>query len=379
LASAQRTQAVTEGTDTTAVRRADSGVEDDERSPSPRAARVAVGLLVVAVALAALGDEGAGFVPRVATLDALAGLAIGAFVVDRLLTFVPPVGAAPERKQRATDLAVLRLGYGAFVAALFVVLTDLRAVQALAPGSPGIDPGVDRVIAVLAIAGGAAGLARLLSGINPQPPTDATKQPKQAAGAGQGGREAQAVEGTLPPPSRQARMVGSVLLAVGALLALTALGDEVGVNLVGPEPRPDDGGAAPAGDGAVALVVRFGLVLVAAAIVEQAVEWTGRALGGVRLGGRRLLPKHDRGLVLGGLAVFLGVLLARVLDLYLLHNVGFFGVGPEDTLERGLQDSSGLAHWGDAFVTGLVIAAGTKPIHDLSSRLRKAKPKAEAA
>jgi len=146
--------------------------------PSSGAAVLAVVLVAASVVVAALIDLGQGFKPRVETLDALAGLSIGAFIVDRLLTFVPPFGAAKDPQQRSTDLTVLRLGYGAVLGAAFVVLTDLRAVEALtSESSPTLGSGIDRGIAVLAIAGGVAGLARLLSGINPQPATDGDKKP----------------------------------------------------------------------------------------------------------------------------------------------------------------------------------------------------------
>ena len=117
-------------------------------------------------------------------------------------------------------------------------------------------------------------------------------------------------------------------------------------------------------DGTVALIVRFGLVLLAAAIVEQIAGFVGLAFG---------FAKSDKPLLLGGLAVVLGVAAARVFDLYLLHNIGFYGARPGVELDASLAASSGLERWQDAFLTGVVIAAGTKPLHDVASRLRKAK------
>jgi hypothetical protein len=59
-----------------------------------RAQVVSFVLLVIAVLLAAVTKTGDGFAPRVDTIDALAGLALGAFAVDRLLPCVPVGGAA---------------------------------------------------------------------------------------------------------------------------------------------------------------------------------------------------------------------------------------------------------------------------------------------
>jgi hypothetical protein len=329
--------------------------ESDKLPPSGQAGLITVFLVGVSLLLAWIGDLGKEFTPRVETLDALAGLSIGAFLVDRMLTFVPPLGATRTPPlQRAADLKILRLGYGALLGMIFVSLTDLRAVHVLTPDtSKEIGAGLDRAIAVLAIAGGVAGLARIMSGINPQPNTDATMDPNTAVPAD---------ADTAPPPSMEARIFGIVAVGLAAALALIAIGDKNGVDLVGPDKNAD---------GTVALVVRFGLVFLAAAVVEQIAEVIGRTFA---------FPKNNRPLLLGGLSVVLGVAAARLLDLYLLHNIGFFGATPDffaaqpgRTLSDALAASSGLDRWADTFFTGLVIAAGTKPLHDLSSRLRKAK------
>jgi hypothetical protein len=76
--------------------------------------------------------------------------------------------------------------------------------------------------------------------------------------------------------------------------------------------------------------------------------------------------------ITGGLAVALGVLAARLMDLNLLHNIGFFGATGKPDINAALASSTGLERWFDAFVTGVVIAAGTNPVHDLASRLRRA-------
>jgi hypothetical protein len=339
---------------TAPIRSAASPVtESGTAMPTRDAAIVSFVFVLVGVLAGVLIDLGDGFTPRVETLDALAGLSIGAFIVDRLLTFVPPVGAADDPKQRMTDLTVLRLGYGALLGAIFVMLTDLRAVHALTPtSSTTISAGIDRGIAVLAIAGGVAGLARLLSAINPQPATDGNKEPTEAVNDDSGNLDA------IPPPSSGARLVGLAAVGIGAAVALFAVGDKNGVDLLGPDKQAD---------GTVALIVRFGLVFLAAGIVQQLAEFAGR-LGG--------FPKNNKPLLLGGLAVVLGVLAARVFDLFLLHNIGFFGATGQP-LNVALSQSSDLERWADTFFTGLVIAAGAKPVHDIASRLRKAKKSPE--
>ena len=61
-----------------------------------------------------MGDD--VFKPRVTTIDALAGLALGAFFVDRLVTFVPVFAVRKAPHERTADLDVLRWGYGAISA-----------------------------------------------------------------------------------------------------------------------------------------------------------------------------------------------------------------------------------------------------------------------
>ena len=266
-----------------------------------------------------------GFDARVDTIDALAGLAIGAFIVDRLLTFVPPIFVAGDARQRAIDLTVLRFGYGAAIGAVFVILTNLQAIAALTGDDSVVDPRLDRAVAVLAIAGGVAGLARLWSGINPQPATDvdapATDGKRTATGTAAPQPTDASTSDKLPPPTRPARLFGLAMVIAGAAWAFWALGDDRGIELLGPDQ--------PAADGTIAVVVRFGVVLLAAAIVQQATELVDRL---------HPVPKENKPVVLGGVAVLLGVIAARVFDLYLLHNIGFFGV--TDAMKI---DTTGLA------------------------------------
>jgi hypothetical protein len=298
-------------------------------------------------------DDGP-FVPRVETIDALAGLAAGAFLVDRLLTFIPPLGTGANRtpEQRTADLDFLRIGYGAVVGALFVSLTDLRAIAALTGEDTAIGAKVDRGIAVLAIAGGVAGLARLVNGMNPKPDTD--PNPANAISGAGASLTTTPATGAVALPGTAARVLGLAGLIIGVLLALTAISDKTGLELLAPEKQAD---------GTIALVVRFGTLFLAATIVEQVIE-------------RLVDPlynddnaKNAKAVITGGLAVALGVAAARITDLYFLHNIGFFGATAKDL---ALASSSGFERWFDAFVTGVVIAAGTKPLHDFAARLRKA-------
>jgi hypothetical protein len=98
-----------------------------------------------------------------------------------------------------------------------------------------------------------------------------------------------------------------------------ALGDTAGTELLAADKQAD---------GTIALVVRFATILVAAAIVEQIVE---------RTAGTYAKAKRDKPLVTGAVSLVLGVLIARVMDLYLLHNLGFFGTTGD--LDKGIEAS----------------------------------------
>lgn len=160
------------------------------------------------------------------------------------------------------------------------------------------------------IAGGVVGLSRILSGLNPKPKTDATKAPDPDAAAAATPGE------PVPLPSPTARAIGYASVALAALLAL---GDTAGTELLAADKQAD---------GTIALVVRFATILVAAAIVEQIVE---------RTAGTYAKAKRDKPLVTGAVSLVLGVLIARVMDLYLLHNLGFFGTTGD--LDKGIEVS----------------------------------------
>jgi hypothetical protein len=309
---------------------------------------VSLGLVLVAAVATALLTTGEGFAPRVDTIDALAGLAVGAFAVDRVLTFVPPWGAANDADTRAQDIDMLRWGWGALLGALFVALTGLGAVAALTGNAEPIDSRLDRVIAVLAIAGGVKGLARFKDAVNP---------PKKKT---EGGTE-QETEETQPTPGTVAYVVGFAALAVACGIAAVFAGDDHGMELIASEPQAD---------GTVALVARFGTLFVAAVVVEQLIE---RSFASSITGPAKKL-------VVASAAVVLGVVAARLMDLYLLHNIGFFGTAQgSGGLDAALARSTSAELLLDVVVTGLVIAAGTAPLHDLASALRRAKETAQEA
>jgi len=322
-----------------------------------RASGVSAGLVAIAIVLTALVTTGDGFAPRVATIDALAGLTIGAFCVDRLVTFIPAWSAADDPAVRKVDLDTLRWGWGALLGAAFVAITGIGAVNALTGGSDVINAHVDRVIAMLAIAGGVTGLARFKNAVNPPKDTDGAKTdvtpPKGADGADAAVETAADGNGeTQAPPSAGAYVIGFAALLAAAAIAALAHGDKHGIELLGPDKLAD---------GTIALVVRFGPLVVAAVVVEQLIERSFAAS----------LDGPDKKLLTASAAVVLGVIMARLLDLYLLHNVGFFDTpGAAGGLDKGLAASTSLERFTDVFITGLVIAAGTAPLHDIASALR---------
>jgi hypothetical protein len=310
------------------------------------AAVLSIFLLALAVVATVLISAGNGFVPRVGTIDALAGLVVGAFAVDRLLTFIPASSAhGSDPDTRALDVDTLRWGWGALLGAVFVAVTGLEAVAAMTGTDEPIDATVDRVIAVLAIAGGVKGLARFKDAVHPPPKTKGDMAPEEAADD---------PEKPQPPPAFGAYAIGLLALVVAGVLAAIFAGGEHGLELLGVEEQADS---------TMAVVVRFGPVLVAAVVVEQVVErsfassFTGPA--------KKLLT--------GAVAVVLAVILAGLMDLYLMHVIGFFGTEGASGLD-GLLAASGREERAlDILVTGLVIASGTTALHDVAAMLKSAK------
>lgn len=80
-------------------------------------------------------------------------------------------------------------------------------------------------------------------------------------------------------------------------------------------------------------------------------------------GAQRMLGavRADRAVVFWAVATVLAMVLSASTGLFLLHLIGVTG-GPS---------------WLDILVTGLAIGGGTKPLHDLITRIEKSKEKAE--
>jgi hypothetical protein len=202
---------------------------------------------------------------------------------------------------------------------------------------------MDRIIAVLAIAGGVKGLARFKDAVNP---------PKKQTSA----EVITETEDVQPTPGTGAFLVGAIALMVAGAIAAIFVGDDRGLELLASEQQAD---------GTVALVARFGPLLVAAVVVEQVIERSFASS----------LSGPGKKLVAASAAVVLGVVAARVMDLYLMHNVGFFGTQQgSGQLNAALAASNSQERLLDVIVTGLVIAAGTAPLHDIASALKRADP-----
>lgn len=152
-------------------------------------------------------------------------------------------------------------------------------------------------------------------------------------------------DNSLPDPSKPA------LQALGALVVVAA-GIAVGLNAAGLTGRPF---APPAGD--VNFSVFAGLYA-GAQIIERAMEFVVpllpvRAPAGTATQ-QAAQVKADRAKWALGVTCVLGVLVSCGFGLFLLETIGIHS--GSNTL--------------DTFVTGLLIGAGTKPLHDLISTLQ---------
>lgn len=93
--------------------------------------------------------------------------------------------------------------------------------------------------------------------------------------------------------------------------------------------------------------------------------------------------KADRALLLGGLALIVGIVVSSVFGLYFLAAIGVqvgeqVATGAQPVVE--LRDTGDKLLRGlDIFVTALIITGGTKPLHDLIKSIEKRKEAAEAA
>ena len=73
--------------------------------------------------------------------------------------------------------------------------------------------------------------------------------------------------------------------------------------------------------------------------------------------------RHNRAVLIWAIASFLAMLASGSLGLLLLRSVGL----------------TGAPVWADIFVTGLAIGSGTKPLHDLISKLQQSSSQKEAS
>jgi len=151
---------------------------------------------------------------------------------------------------------------------------------------------------------------------------------------------------SLPDPSSGARIALAVLvlLALGAAFAMKEIG------WTGTPFSP------PRGDFNFALFAGF---YAAAQIIERLMEivvpWLPVSAPGTLTGAARVAQvKADRGKIALGVAALFGVVAASGFGLYFLETIGIHT--PSDPV--------------DAFLTGLLIAAGTKPLHDFISLLQ---------
>ncbi|WP_433217022.1 hypothetical protein ACQP00_08875 [Dactylosporangium sp. CS-047395] len=76
--------------------------------------------------------------------------------------------------------------------------------------------------------------------------------------------------------------------------------------------------------------------------------------------------RADRGLISWGIAVALATVASASGGLYLLHSIAGDGW-------------QGIPVWIDAIITGVVVGSGTKPLHDVISKVQKNKEKSEDA
>ena len=107
---------------------------------------------------------------------------------------------------------------------MFVAVTALGAVAALTGKAEPIDPTLDRIIAVLAIAGGVKGLARFKDAVNP---------PKKKASA----EVEVATDTEEPTPGTGAFLVGWAALVVALAIAAIFVGDRHGLGCSRPTSR----------------------------------------------------------------------------------------------------------------------------------------------
>jgi hypothetical protein len=144
-------------------------------------------------------------------------------------------------------------------------------------------------------------------------------------------------------------------LGLAMLLAAAAIAFIVGDGGTAPFFQPSEWFILLAGFYVAAQAVERLLQPLAEIIPPRAQSGAGKAVENLR-------AKNDRAIILLGLACLAGVALSAGAGLYFL-----------DAISASKEPPRGL----DIFVTGLIIAGGTKPLHDLISRIEKSKEKAE--
>lgn len=90
-------------------------------------------------------------------------------------------------------------------------------------------------------------------------------------------------------------------------------------------------------------------------------------IGGASADGQE---RADKAILTGAIATLIGVVISGTVGLYLIHSIsqGSFGRGGDN-----------VARTFDVLVTGLAIGGGTKPLHDLISRIQASKERAQQA
>lgn len=157
---------------------------------------------------------------------------------------------------------------------------------------------------------------------------------------------------SLPDPTRRARMLGAVII-----LAAVAIG--ILLNVAGWTARPFDPARIQAANFAL-----FAGFYVAALIVERASEFIApsvpwwdppQGVGGKAIdeAGRTAHTKADRGTIMLALTFLMSVVLAGSLGLFFMAAIGM-----------------NVSHTVDTLLTAIVIAGGTKKLHDFISLLQ---------
>ena len=122
----------------------------------------------------------------------------------------------------------------------------------------------------------------------------------------------------------------------------------------------------------------FAAFIVVAGAIERFLEPVAKALPPT---GTTPKDKADRALYLASLALVIGIVVSATFGLYFMEAIGVKIGSPETPGPQSLapeSDGDKLLRGLDIFITALVITGGTKPLHDLITRLEKQKEAAAA-